>query len=294
MATQRKETIDPAAIRTKITTICPDFVLGQYQDAHEFFFGLLQAMTTAYLQRFPESAQFDQATCETTPIQQIFGGRMNSIKFCPLCQHSSPVESEYLQDIAVDLEQTSTLVDALDRHFASKPSAVKVCEKCKQTVTMTEKLSLQRTPNVLCIQLKRFRINTLTQKTVKMTKLITIPQKLNVSKYSSDNEESMQYRLVATITHVSYSNDANSGHYTAIGSTAAPNKYYAFDDAEVDEIHLGDEIESNAYVLFYERDTMRERPFAPSSPIVDSSSRNDVGNLDAGWNNADDQSPALR
>jgi ubiquitin carboxyl-terminal hydrolase 36/42 len=51
---------------------------------------------------------------------------------------------------------TYQLNDALDNYFEKEPlDESYVCERCRRQVAADKKFSIERAPNVLCIQLKR-------------------------------------------------------------------------------------------------------------------------------------------
>ena len=66
-----------------------------------------------------------------------------------------------LQDIPLDIQHASTLEENLAHYFRREKldgdNAYK-CDKCKSKVAASKKFSIERAPNVLCIQLKRFNL----------------------------------------------------------------------------------------------------------------------------------------
>lgn len=254
---QNSQAIKPHLVYSKLRLVCKHLVPGQQEDAHEFLRYLMEAMEKAYLSRFPKSAQFDQFSKETTPINQILGGYLKTSVRCLDCHHVS-VTFQHFEDLLLDIRKANTLEEALDLYFARErlEDMGYKCESCKKKVSATKQFSLERAPISLCIQLKRFSIvgN-------KLNKHIAIRQQLNLTKYSSRKNSNKQliYRLVSMVTHLGASQ--HCGHYTAIGLTEAGG-YYQFDDSCVRPISVQNVLNTNAYIMFYELETQsgKENP----------------------------------
>lgn len=254
--TQNSQPIRPYLVYTKLKLVCKHLVLGQQEDAHEFLRYLMEAMEKAYLARFPKSAQLDQYSQETTPINQILGGYLKTSVRCLACNHVS-VTFSHFEDLLLDIRKANTLEEALDLYFARErlEDMGYKCESCKKKVSATKQFTLERAPISLCIQLKRFSIvgN-------KLNKHIAIRQHLNLSKYASrrpnNPNDQLNYRLVSMVTHLGASQ--HCGHYTAIGWTES-GSYYQFDDSYVRVIPVQSVLNTNAYIIFYELDTTNEK-----------------------------------
>ena len=77
---------------------------------------------------------------------------------CLKCRHASNTY-EYFQQILLDLAPgCSTLTQCLEQYFQKEkldgPNAYK-CAACKMAVPATKQFTIERSPNVLTIQLKR-------------------------------------------------------------------------------------------------------------------------------------------
>lgn len=242
--------IKPVLVYSKLRLVCKHLVPGQQEDAHEFLRYLMEAMEKSYLARFPRHTQYDQFSKETTPINQILGGYLKTAVRCLACGHVS-VTFQHFEDILLDIRKANTLEEALDLYFARErlEDMTYKCESCKKKVSATKQFSLERAPISLCIQLKRFSMvgN-------KLNKHIPIRLQLNLSKYSSKENQNQQltYRLVSMVTHLGTSQ--HCGHYTAIGLTDA-GSYYQFDDGYVRAISVQNVLSTNTYIIFYELDT---------------------------------------
>lgn len=237
----------PLLVYSKLRIVCRRLIPGHQEDAHEFLRYLMEAMEKAYLSRFKNlNTKCNQYTNETTPINQILGGYLKSSVHCLACGHIS-VTFQHFEDLLLDIRKANSIEEALDVHFARErlEDMGYKCESCKKKVSATKQFSLERPPVALCIQLKRFSMMG-----GKLNKQVTIKQKLDLSLYSSRKEiESLNYRLVAMVTHLGASQ--HCGHYTAIGLTDS-GVYYQFDDSCVRPIPLQNVLNTNAYIIFYE------------------------------------------
>lgn len=162
------------------------------------------------------------------------------------------------QDIPLDIQHASTLEDGLAHYFRRErlegDNAYK-CDKCKTKVPATKKFSLERAPNVLCIQLKRFGLMG-----GKMSKHIQYSRTLNLGRFLFNNNQSggstlsgstpPTYKFVSLINHMGPSQ--HCGHYTAIAEASNGN-LYLFDDCSVRLISANTALSTGAYVLIYER-----------------------------------------
>jgi ubiquitin carboxyl-terminal hydrolase 36/42 len=253
LSTQRPNinSFTPSNITNRLSHICKHLTLGRQEDAHEFLRYLIEKMEKAYLLRFrnePFFKDIDQYSKETTPLNQILGGYLRSTVTCFSCHHES-VTFQHFQDLPLDISRVGTLTEAIQGYFSKEnlEECGYKCESCKKRVSASKRFSLERAPAVLCIQLKRF-----TAMGGKLSKNITISEKLNLQKYlskSSDLNQNSLYRFVSMVTHLGGS--SSGGHYTAVGM--GPNgNFYHFDDSRVSSIPIDSALRGNAYVLFYE------------------------------------------
>nr|CAH8842380.1 unnamed protein product [Trichobilharzia regenti] len=125
------------------------------------------------------------------------------------------------------------------------------CNRCKAEKPATKKFDLWKLPDVLVVQLKRFRshlrfhdkIDTLLE--FPLTGLDLTSQVLE--KQSNDK---FIYDLVAVSNHMGY---LGGGHYTAFALNAHVNRWYYFDDSSTREVDPSKIVTNAAYVLVYVR-----------------------------------------
>jgi ubiquitin C-terminal hydrolase len=123
-------------------------------------------------------------------------------------------------------------------------------------------------PSVLCIQLKRFSFDRLSQTTNKLNTNISIePDKiLDLSSIHYTTWLGLstiipsRYRLIAVCLHLSrnLSSDRTNGHYVCLYRTDH-SRWFLSDDERITEINQTDNVfqtsyvTENCYLLFYER-----------------------------------------
>ncbi|KAI5645357.1 ubiquitin carboxyl-terminal hydrolase domain-containing protein [Phthorimaea operculella] len=266
MATQKSggAPIKPWQVYSKLRLICRHLTPGRQEDAHEFLRYLVEAMEKCYLTRIPNSEKLDQYSKETTPLNQILGGYLRSTVRCLACHHLS-VTYQHFQDLLLDIRKHSTLDEALDSFFSRErlEDLGYKCEACNKKVSATKQFQVERAPAVLCVALKRFSLAG-----GKLSKHVQFRKKISLAKYMhTNNNQPLTYKLVSLVTHLGPSQ--NCGHYTAIGQ--APNSnYYQFDDSCVRPLPLSAVLGTNAYIMFFERDTTADEctPSASTSSAV--------------------------
>ncbi|XP_069701386.1 ubiquitin carboxyl-terminal hydrolase 36 [Periplaneta americana] len=255
--------IKPFLIYNKLKFICKHLVHGQQEDAHEFMRYLLESMEKAYLTRY-KGNKLDNYSKETTPLNQIFGGYIRTEVTCLQCGGVSTT-FQHCQDLLLDIRRASTLDDALAAYFCKErldgDDAYR-CERCHRKVSATKKFSIEKPPQVLCIQFKRFSILG-----GKINKHVSFSQRLDLTRFLCPQSAHrgpvpLTYRLVSVVTHVGSS--VHCGHYTAVAQTSTGH-YYQFDDSLVRPISLAAVLDTNAYIMMYEREPRLQQPKGPSS-----------------------------
>lgn len=204
----------PQHITGRLHNICKHLTLGRQEDAHEFLRYLVEKMEKAYLFRFkcePWFKDLDQYSKETTPLNQLLGGYLRSTVTCLSCRHES-VTFQHFEDLPLDISKVHKLSEAIEGYFSREnlEDCGYKCESCKRRVPATKMFTLERVPVVLCVQLKRF-----SALGGKITKPISITEKLSLQKYlskSADSSQNCTYRFVSMVQH--HGSSAGGGHYT--------------------------------------------------------------------------------
>ncbi|AEQ32927.1 ubiquitin carboxyl-terminal hydrolase [Acanthamoeba polyphaga mimivirus] len=125
------------------------------------------------------------------------------------------------------------------------------CEKCHHNVSAIKKLKLWTLPHVLVIQFKRFGL----MRQYKDNRIVDFPmQNWDVSDLISGNQiepnNNYKYKLQCVINHTG---GLDHGHYYTYNLDINTNKWYSFNDKDVNQISPDRVISSTAYLLFYIR-----------------------------------------
>ncbi|CAD8145529.1 unnamed protein product [Paramecium pentaurelia] len=135
------------------------------------------------------------------------------------------------------------------------------CNQCNQHVQGIKQLLLYSTPQILIIQLKRFKSSDNISQKIKNNIFVKFPHILNMSKYvtnlnlpndylNGNNKNELKYKLYGVINHYG---ELYEGHYNSLIKNLEDQKWYCYDDSQVKEIQVQDIITQHAYVLCYER-----------------------------------------
>jgi ubiquitin carboxyl-terminal hydrolase 4/11/15 len=133
------------------------------------------------------------------------------------------------------------------------------CSKCKEHQEAFKKLEIYKAPNILIIQLKRFKIKTTNVlmgqlANRKNDSVVQFPiNGLDLKNYivCENNRNDALYDLFAVSQHFG---GLSSGHYTALGRSK--NIWYNFDDERVSQTNENNIVNSAAYLLFYRKKSL--------------------------------------
>ena len=129
------------------------------------------------------------------------------------------------------------------------------CPKCKQNIAANNSIELYKIPNILIIQLKRFKNGQ------KIKTFIDFPiRNLDISPFISESSPyfstTIKYDLFAVSNHYG---ELEYGHYDANCLNYIDNNWYNFNDKKVEIIEENNPeivVTKNAYVLFYRQRKM--------------------------------------
>ena len=139
------------------------------------------------------------------------------------------------------------------------------CDNCNQLVQSTKTLTLKSLPQVLCVQLKRFRHDSYFSS--KINTVVEYPMEgldlrhfLHREFIGSPLSSSSEYDLLGIVNH---RGSFNGGHYVAYCKNFETGQWYEFDDSRVRVISEPELMAVQAYLLFYiqksEPDRERQR-----------------------------------
>ncbi|CAH6421514.1 Ubiquitin carboxyl-terminal hydrolase [uncultured virus] len=127
------------------------------------------------------------------------------------------------------------------------------CKQCKKNVNAKKKIYIWEQPEILIIQLKRFKNDkNRTWKTNSTVKFPLNNLELKDNLCDINKTQSQKYELSAISEHFG---SCNFGHYKAHCKNGINNKWYEFDDDDI--IHVPDTdianeiVTKNAYILIY-------------------------------------------
>lgn len=255
MISTRHNTIAPRYFANNLRQISALFKTYKMECAAEFSNNLLESCSRAYiLGPAKSSARYSNivlkdAAVSSTPIHQVFGGRLNSTVVCSTCGYNS-IREEYFRELHVEINRCHSLHDALSKftkpeflHGANKYH----CERCQKKVDASKRYSIRQAPNVLTIILKRFQ-----DRNRKNNARIQFTEQLDITKYlaAGNPTKNVTYELSAVVCHEGSS--TNSGHYYAVVRSPDGN-WTTKDDSFQRDIRLDQVLAKKAYVLFYTR-----------------------------------------
>ena len=168
---------------------------------------------------------------------------------CPKCKdRSQNIATSFVLDIR--FKKAAPLQELLRTiTFAGNQIKGRRCDKCGRSDDTTQKVCLSKCPDVLIVQLVRFKENGEANKAN-----IGIPEELDLTSYTKDRK-SAKYQLSSIIHH---KGSRELGHYIAVAKS--PNGWVKLDDLEVSKAEINDALQPRCnlskflpYILFWTR-----------------------------------------
>ncbi|XP_033739909.1 ubiquitin carboxyl-terminal hydrolase Usp2-like isoform X2 [Pecten maximus] len=201
-----------------------------------------------------------KSTCPTA----LFESRLTSQFKYSSCTDTENVDDQLFYSLLLPaVVEVKSIAEGLDLYFKSEefPDNMLPCRKCKtqnDRTTTTRTLLVSKAPDMLMIQLARFREVTYfddhykelekTDHQVKFEETLTIKKA-----YTMDKKE-LEYELYGVVLH---SGNMHGGHYTSCVRNLKSKKWYSCSDSSVREMPekslLQPRAFSNAYLLFYSK-----------------------------------------
>ncbi|KAI6182008.1 Ubiquitin carboxyl-terminal hydrolase 42, protein [Aphelenchoides fujianensis] len=243
-------TISPKVIRQVVNAQFPNRIPHNQEDAHEMLLFMLGKLEPPLPKKkaVRENGDSNQPP-PLSEIDRIFGGKMKSSLTCGQCG-SRRGHPEMVRELNLSFPLNSgyapcALTDMLKHFFASERMTGYKCENCHQVGT-TRRWFILQAPNVLIIQLKRFRPNS-----SKLQNEVQVPLYLDLGEFASNKaQQPASYRLYGFISH--YGSSIHSGHYVAT-MRGFNDKWYEFDDSTVSDRRGGPYCGKDPYILFYHK-----------------------------------------
>jgi len=247
------------------------------QDAHEFFQFLTEELheingggRPSLLEDSPvakRSKTGNEPNCKCI-VHQTFYGKLQSTITCQNCGDVNASIESFL-DLSLGLDVLSkkkglkaptqsalSLQKCLDEEYIRPERCEYTCHQCG-TQEAKKQLSIKSLPNVLCIQLKRFKQNN--GLASKIDTKVSFPLKLemfpytnrarNTSEDAKDRNElarSCTYDLQSVVVHVG---NLETGHYVSYSRVG--NQWFKFNDHNVTLASKSQVLNEQAFLLFY-------------------------------------------
>ncbi|KAG9456018.1 hypothetical protein H6P81_000526 [Aristolochia fimbriata] len=247
----------PLNILSRLPSIGGNLGCGKQEDAHEFMRFAIDTMQSICLDEFGGEKALDPSTQETTLIQHIFGGYLQSEVICTKCDKISH-RYENMMDLTVEIQgDAASLQDCLEQFTAKEwldGENMYRCDGCNDYVKAWKRLTVHQPPNILTIALKRFQSG----RFGKLNKRVAFPEVLDLGPYMSEARNGTDlYRLYAVVVHIDMLNASFFGHYICYTKDFR-GKWYRIDDCKVMKVELEEVLSQGAYMLLYSRVSVRQ------------------------------------
>jgi len=221
---------------------------------------IIQILAISYWQKFIKK--------EYSLTKILFTGMTRNTTRCEFCYNQSN-NFDIFQTLQLSIPESTekNKIFSLDECFNNfieeevldKDNKLK-CSFCLLKNKSTKKTMLWKTPKILIIHIKRFKMNNYGILSQKINNMVTYPINnfdINniIDTMSPEYNTNIKYNLFAVNCHhnIGMFNTINFGHYTSIVKNRFNNKWFSYDDgAPLQEINTVEELISrNAYMLFY-------------------------------------------
>ncbi|KFK29759.1 hypothetical protein AALP_AA7G175300 [Arabis alpina] len=271
-ASRSRFPFSPMNIISRLTNIGGTLGYGRQEDAHEFMRYAIDMMQSVCLDEYGGEKMVPPRSQETTLIQYIFGGLLQSQVQCTVCNNVSD-QYENMMDLTVEIHGDAvSLEECLDQFTATEwlhGDNMYKCDRCSDYVKACKRLTIRRAPNILTIALKRFQGG----RYGKLNKRISFPETLDLNPYMSEGGEGSDvYKLYAVIVHLDMLNASFFGHYICYVKDFSRN-WYRIDDSEIESVELEDVLSQRAYMLLYSR--IQARSSSSSCASVESEAQDE-------------------
>ncbi|KAJ0091249.1 hypothetical protein Patl1_12663 [Pistacia atlantica] len=282
-ASQSQHPFSPMSILSRLPNIGGNLGYGRQEDAHEFMRFAIDTMQSICLDEFGGEKAVQPSSQETTLIQHIFGGHLQSQVLCTKCGNISN-QYENMMDLTVEIHGDAASLEECLEQFTAKEwlhgENMYKCDGCNDYVKAWKRLTVRRAPNILTIALKRFQSG----RFGKLNKRVSFPETLDLSPYMSEEGGGADvYKLYAVVVHVDMLNASFFGHYICYVKDFSGN-WYRVDDCKVEivsvclsiylatylgvmSVELEEVLSQGAYMLLYSRVAPRSSYLTTSEPL---------------------------
>ncbi|MED6161068.1 hypothetical protein PIB30_057290 [Stylosanthes scabra] len=228
--------VRPTRLADNLNYFSPEFRKGKQEDSHEFMLAVFDRITAC----FPKEV--------ANPVDTVFGGELVSRLTCCNCAKGSD-KPEPLTGLNLEIENVESVKGALDS-FTQVEKVEATCENCREHGIKEKQLFLSKTPQILVLQLKRFKKDERRSTYTKIDKLVSYQSALDLKEYTPGKVENVKFKydLYAVVVH---SGKLSSGHYYCYVRTDE-NNWHKLDDLQVSGVNEEEALDNElAYLLFY-------------------------------------------
>ena len=209
-------------------------------------------------------------------ITSIFGGSLESRLRCNTCGYES-IKLDPYYDLSLPIPEkpgiwntllsaTGIMSDSVDllecftvftqSEILAGDEQVK-CERCSHLTDATKSISLHTTPEILVVQLKRFRYDSLWSSKIRTT--VRFPEtNFDISSFVRGSKPgSHLYNLIGFVSH---SGGLSGGHYIAYARHLARGQWFRYDDSTVTPVDSQQALSNEAYIIFYQKTQAQSSP----------------------------------
>jgi ubiquitin C-terminal hydrolase len=260
----------PRSLKENMGQVSSRYHTVDQQDSHEFLLCLLQSLHEGL--QYPVDINISGVSKNATDkllldsykslskeykneyskISEIFDGQFYTETKCNKCEYKNTT-FDVFRTVSLDVNHDN-LDENLSTLFNSSTLSDWKCQECNGSGKVKNRL--WSCPNFVMIHFKRFD-----NENNKISKTITYPMELDLTKYISKEKKSMEkyiYTLYAVNCHSG--STPSSGHYFSLIKNES--NWYMMNDCDVTKLGSSPSVRSDAYILFY------YRKFIPKIQIV--------------------------
>lgn len=240
-------TLDCKGLMAELAKTNTIFEVGVQQDAHEALTFLLQKLhddlKSMKIKDVAGSASQNAwvRACEgreSFVMREVFGQFRNILS----CNRHESENFENFSTLILDIPERTravSLIDCLKSSFSPEEIPKWNCVDCKKPRTATKRMDISHSPNILIIQLKRFK------KTKKNVTEVIVPLTLDMKPFCHDKSKAFNYNLFGSINH---EGSLEGGHYKA--RSLHNGEWFEYNDEHVTSVNFNQC--DGEYLLFYE------------------------------------------
>lgn len=247
--------VSPSNLVKNLRCISKSFRMWRQEDAHEYLRCLIEGLHNCCLP--PGVKSNSSVSQERSLIHKIFGGRLRSQVKCTVCSTCSNTYDPLL-DLSLEIVRADSLTKALNRFTAVEAlegDNKYHCSHCRKKVRALKQFTIDKSPNILTIQFKRF--SGTASSGGKIDKKVEFGRTLDMKPYISNPQATdAKYSLYAVLVHAGWS--THSGHYYCFVRTKG-DMWHALDDSRVKQVSEKSVLDQKAYILFYIKDSVTQQ-----------------------------------